>query len=257
MIDLHVHLLGHLDREATKEHIRSYLDEAKKRNIIQIGFADHDHYWENLNFHLIREVAGEYPELQVRVGLEVDYREEAEELIKERVNAYPFDYVIGSVHQIGGWFFDFPGEEAKHLMRNPDELYQEYFACVEKAASSGFFQSIGHLDLIKIFKIRPKTDVRKLAVRALEAIKDYGLAVEINTNGRYKPVQEFYPEFKLMQKVHEMEIPITLGSDAHESGTVGRDIPEACELLKSIGVRDVLGFTQRKKEPFLLETVNR
>jgi histidinol-phosphatase (PHP family) len=242
-----------MDRQATKENIRSFLDEAQRKDIRQIGFADHDMYWGDLDFGLLREVAGEYPELQVRVGLEVNYEEDREEKIARMIDSYPFDYVIGSVHQIGGWFFDFPEEEETHLRRDSDSLYQEYFSLVEKAASSGLFNIIGHFDLIKIFKIRPQTDVRILARQALQAIKDHGLALEINTNGRYKPVQEFYPEIKLMEVIQKMEIPFTLGSDAHESGVVGRDLREACQLLKNIGVNDIVGFTQRRKEFLSLE----
>lgn len=255
MLDLHVHLLGHMDREATKENIRSFLAEAQRKDIRQIGFADHDMYWEDLNFDLLREVGSEYPELQVRVGLEVNYEEGREKKIAKMIESYPFDYVIGSVHQIGGWFFDFPEEEKTHLRRDPDSLYREYFSLVEKAASSELFDIIGHFDLIKIFKIRPRTDVRVLADHALQAIKDYGLALEINTNGRYKPVQEFYPEIKLMPVIHKMEIPFTLGSDAHESSVVGRDLYEACQLLKDIGVNEIVGFSQRRKEFFLLNNI--
>ena len=67
MLDLHVHLLGHLDREATPENIGEFLDRAQALGLKQIGFADHDTYWENLNFELIRKRAKDYPQLQVRV----------------------------------------------------------------------------------------------------------------------------------------------------------------------------------------------
>ncbi|NLI92188.1 MAG: histidinol-phosphatase [Peptococcaceae bacterium] len=252
MLDLHVHLIGHQDRKVTRENIRHFLEEAQRKQIRQIGFADHDLYWEDLNFDLIREVGLEYPDLQVRVGLEVDYLEGEEKSIFQKIDAYSFDYLIGSVHQIDGWLFDFPEEERNHLMKDPDQLYEQYFHLVEKAANSGLFDIIGHFDLIKIFKIRPRTDVRKLAARALEAVKDQHLALEINTNGRYKPVGEFYPEYKLIEMIHKMEIPFTLGSDAHEPGVVGRDLWEVCELLRSVGVKKIQGFNLRKSEPISL-----
>lgn len=255
MLDLHVHLLGELDREASEENIRAFLDQAQKKNIKQIGFADHDIYWENLRLDLIREIAAEYPELQVRVGLEVDFIEGKERQIGAMLSAYPFDYVIGSVHQIGDWCFDIPGEELRHRQWEPDDLYRAYFLLVEKAAASDLFDIIGHLDIIKIFNVRPRTDVRVLAARALEAIKDCGLAIEINTNGRYKPVQEYYPEYKLAELICKMEIPFTLGSDAHEALNVGRDIPEACRLLKNLGVRRLTGFESRKPIDFSWQDV--
>ena len=248
MLDLHVHLLGHLDREANADNIRTFLEQARTSNLKQIGFADHDMYWEKLKLGLIREVAEEYPDLQVRVGLEVDYREGLEWPIKRLLDSFPFDYVIGSVHQLDGWFFDSPGEEEKHKCCDPDKYYRQYFDAVEKAASSGLFDIIGHFDLIKIFNMRPHTDVRTLAASALRAIKEQGLVVEINTNGRYKPVKEFYPELKLIEIMKEMGIPFTLGSDAHDSVAVGRDISEVCHMLKELNIDYVVGFKQRKPQ---------
>lgn len=252
MLDLHVHLLGHRDRKATKENIRCFLEEAKRKKLVQIGFADHDDYWEDLKLNLIREVAEEYPELKVRVGLEVDFREGIEEKIQTMKDAYPFDYIIGSVHQIGDWFFDFPEEEEEHFKRESDNIYREYFSLVEKASASRLFNIIGHFDLIKLFKLRPKTDVRILAESALKAVKKNGLVLEINTNGRYKPVNEFYPEDKLIEMIKKMEIPFTLASDAHEPGVVGRDLLEVCELLRTIGIKEIIGFAKGKQERFLL-----
>ncbi|UWG98362.1 histidinol-phosphatase [Dehalobacter sp. DCM] len=245
MLDLHVHLLGHRDREANRDNIRSFLGEALRKKLTRIGFADHDYYWHELNFDLIRETALEYPELEVRVGLEVDYREENEESIRRMIDQYDFDYIIGSVHEIKGWLFDYPEEEEEHRRRNPDQLYTDYFSLIEKAARSGLFDIIGHIDLVKLFGIRPYTDVRILAKPALEVIKQNGLVVEVNTNGRYKAVNEFYPDFNLIETIKQMDIAFTLGSDAHEFGNVGRDLFEAAKQLESAGVRTLTGFTRR------------
>lgn len=252
MLDLHVHLLGHMDRLATRENIRDYLEQARKMEIKQIGFADHDLYWDQLDLPLIREVALEYPDLQVRIGLEVEYNQGQEQTIRQMKKSFEFDYIIGSVHEIGGWGFDYPSEEEVHYQQDSDTLYSNYFSLVEKAACSGLFSIIGHFDLIKIFKVRPQTDVRILAARSLEAIKDNSLVVEINTNGRYKPVNEFYPEIKLIEEMKKMEIPFTLGSDAHQASVVGRDLREVCQLLKSLGVRDLKGFKNGQQESFNL-----
>lgn len=252
MLDLHVHLLGHLDRKATEENILSYLDQAKEIRISQIGFADHDYYWNELDLTLIREVSREYSGLQVRIGLELEYREGQEAEIRRLIESYPFDYVIGSVHEIEGWAFDFISEEARHYAQDSDNLYKKYFKLIEKAACSGLFSIIGHFDLIKIFGVRPQTDVRSLATNALEAVKDNGLVLELNTNGRYKPVREFYPETKIIERAKRMEIPFCLGSDAHEAGNVGRDIWEACGLLKSLGLKELTGFSDGRKQLFRL-----
>ncbi|ODA42473.1 histidinol-phosphatase HisJ family protein [Desulfosporosinus sp. BG] len=253
MLDLHVHLVGHNDREANRENIRAFLDQASRRGLKEIGFADHDYYWEQMNFPLIREVAKDYPHLNVRIGLEAEYRPNEEGRIKHLLEQFPFDFVIGSVHEINGWAFDIPEEEPKHWQKDPDELYSEYFEIVTRAANSGLFTTIGHFDLIKIFGVRPKTDILVLADQALMAVAKHGLVLEVNTNGRYKPVQEFYPDQRLREEILRRGIDFTLGSDAHSAEVVGRDIDEAIQLLRQIGVHSVIGFASLDKVSYSLE----
>jgi histidinol-phosphatase (PHP family) len=253
MLDLHVHLIGHQDRPANAENIRAYLNQARKVGLKEIGFADHGHYMADLNLPLIREISREYSELKVRIGLEVDYRPEEEGKIKELLGQFPFDYVIGSVHEMNGWTFDIPGQESKHRERNSDEMYQEYFSWVEMAAASGLFTTIGHFDLIKIFGVRPYTDILELADSALRRIQENGLVLELNTAGRYKPVGEFYPEFKLLEEITRRGISMTLGSDAHQADYVGRDLEEATLLLRQLGITHLIGFNQKEKVYYPIE----
>ena len=253
MLDLHVHLLGHNDREANEENIRAFLDVASRRGLKEIGFADHDYYWEQMNFPLVREVAKEYPDLAVRIGLEAEYRPNEEDRIRNLLKQYPFDYVIGSVHEVAGWIFDIPEEEPSHHQKEADKLYQEYFDVVTQAAKSGLFTTIGHFDLIKVFGVRPTSDILILADEALTTVAEHGLVLEVNTNGRYKPVQEFYPEKRLMEEIKRRDIDFTLGSDAHSAGVVGRDIEEASQLLRQMGVSKVIGFKSLDKLSYAFE----
>ncbi len=246
MLDLHVHLIGHQDRQADETAVRGFLQVAIEKGLVEIGFADHDLYFGELDLPLLREVGKSYPGLKVRVGLEVDYRPGEEEKIQGVLERFPFDYVIGSVHEIEGWAFDSPGEEARHRAQDPDVLYGRYFSLVEKAARSGLFTTLGHLDLLKIYGVRPQKDILELADRALTAAEEMGLAIEINTNGRYKPVGEFYPEPKLLQEAVFRGISVTLGSDAHEAKVVGRDLGEAMALLHHLGAKKVVGFQGRE-----------
>lgn len=247
MLDMHIHLTGHEDRLATAENIREFLDQAQRVGLREIGFADHDYYYKDLDLPLIRKVAEEYPDLKVSIGLEVDYRPEDEAKIKTLVEQFPFDFVIGSVHEMNGWVFDLPEEEPVHRQKDPDTIYTEYFEWVEMAAASGLFTMIGHFDLIKLFGVRPRTDVLRLADAALTTIQKNGLVMELNTAGRYKPVGEYYPELKILQEIKRRGIAMTLGSDAHRAEHVGRDLDMAAQLLKDLGVKELVGFKQRQK----------
>lgn len=253
MFDLHTHLIGHQDRPANRENIQDFLEAAQRAGLQEFGFSDHDMYFEDLNLPLIREVAQGYPDLRVRIGLEVDYRKEDEEKIKSLLQTFPFDYVIGSVHEIKSWLFDYPDQAQKHREEDPDRLYLDYFDLVEKAARSQLFTTIGHFDLIKLFGVRPRTDVRELADQALRAMAESGLVAEINTAGRYKPIGEFYPEAKLIREMVDRGIDFTLGSDAHEARYVGRDLQEGVQLLQACGVKRLVHFDQMKQLTFNLD----
>lgn len=253
MLDLHVHLLGHNDREASRETIAAFLDEATRRGLKEIGFADHDYYWDQMNFPMIREVADDYPHLAVRVGLEAEYRPHEEGRIKNLIEQFPFDFIIGSVHEFDGWVFDIPEEEHMHWKKDIDQFYSRYFEVVTLAAKSGLFTTIGHFDLIKIFGARPSKDILALADEALTVVAEQGLVLEVNTNGRYKPVQEFYPERRLIEDIHRRGIEFTLGSDAHCAGNVGRDLSEASQLLHEVGVKSLVGFSRLDKVSYSLD----
>lgn len=253
MLDMHVHLIGHNDpREVDRENIRAYLEEASRRGLKEIGFADHDYFWDLMNFPMIREVAEGYPDLAVRIGLEAEYRPHDEGRIKQLLKQYPFDFVIGSVHEFDGWVFDIPEEEPMHHKKDADEFYSRYFEVVTLAAKSGLFTTIGHLDLIKLFGVRPKKDILTLADEALTTVAEHCLVLEVNTNGRYKPVAEFYPERRLVEEIMRRGIEFTLGSDAHCAKVVGRDIEEASQLLLQIGVQSVVGFASLEKVRYKL-----
>ena len=41
LVDYHNHLIGHADREATKENAAKFLRRAEEMNIKELGFSDH------------------------------------------------------------------------------------------------------------------------------------------------------------------------------------------------------------------------
>ncbi|MDR0433714.1 MAG: histidinol-phosphatase HisJ family protein [Gracilibacteraceae bacterium] len=248
LVDTHVHLLGHRDRPATEANIRLFLDAAVRRDLSLIGFADHEEYLEDMRPDLLRTVALDYPQLRVLVGVELDYRPGEEGRLRAALRRHKFDFAIGSVHELTGRAIDRTAAEADALGLSADELYRRYFACVAQAAASGLFDIVGHIDLVKIFGARPQTaTAADLAAGALDAVAAAGCAIELNTNGRYKPVGEWYPSPSLLAAAAARNIPVTTGSDAHYPEQVGREIAEAAAVLSAIGARRPEKFGRRAR----------
>jgi histidinol-phosphatase (PHP family) len=166
----------------------------------------------------------------------------------ERVLSADVDYMIGSIHFLGEWGFDNPEFNHEYKNRNIDDIWQEYFDNIEAMAKTGYFDIVGHLDLMKVFNFIPKKDIRGIAVNALKAIKKSNMVVERNTAGLRKPCKEIYPNPTLLEMAYELDIPITFSSDAHAIGQVGYKYAEAIKLAKNIGYTQAVTFNQREKE---------
>jgi len=245
-VDYHVHALGHLEFAHTAAHLERVLTAAREAGVQEIGLADHDEYAKHFCLSVVQEVAACFPDLQVRQGVEVDYQPEREEEIRTILDHHPWDFIIGSVHTVDGWPFDHPDYREGYDRWDADELYKAYYRGIAQAADTGLFDIIGHLDLIKVFGCRPRADRLALARPALEAIRDLGLCVEVNTNGWYKPVGEVYPEEQLLQESQKLGIPVTTSSDAHSPDQVGRDLDRARIFLHKAGYKTVTTFQHRQ-----------
>lgn len=247
LVDYHVHGMGHGTYNHSRDDLAAFIQTGLSVNLKEIGFAEHDWYLNKINWTNLSSIQADFPQVTVRIGLEVDYFPEREKEIAGWLMKHPFDYVIGSVHHIGDWMFDHPDCVAEYQRWDIDDLYQVYFNLVARLVQSRLFDVIGHLDLIKIFGYRPqRSQPDRMIEPVLKIIRQAGLVVELNTAGRYRPVAEVYPSEKILTRCWEHDIPITLSSDAHEPEQVGRDIGWARELARRIGYRQIATFHQRQ-----------
>jgi histidinol-phosphatase (PHP family) len=252
MIDLHNHTI--LCNHAT-DSIDEYIKKAINKGIKIYGFSDHapmkfdEKYRMNFDemdiYESWLEKAKEKYQDKIKIlkGYEVDFTPEVDERVLER----NVDYFIGSVHFLNNWGFDNPEFLSQWQKRDVDNVYKEYFKLVEKMADSKLFDIVGHLDLIKVFNYRPKNDIKKIAKKAIEAIADTKMVVEINTAGIRKKVNELYPSIELLEMIKKANIDITFGSDAHSKSQVGFKIKKSYELVKMIGFKRVAYFENREK----------
>ena len=232
-----------------------YVAQAMACGIDIFGFSDHAPMAFDERYRMRFDEMALYREeftrlkerydLELLFGYEVDY---LEGYMDERVLGAEVDYLIGSVHFIEKWGFDNPEFIGRYESEDIDEIWRKYFHHIEQMAKSRLFDIVGHLDLIKVFKFLPKSDIVALATPALEAIKAADMVLEINVAGFRKPVGEAYPSKALLQKAYELGIAITFGSDAHEPAQVGLFREEAEALVKSVGYERCATFRNRKRE---------
>jgi histidinol-phosphatase (PHP family) len=257
--DYHMHTP--LCRHATGEPV-DYARRAVELGLTEIGFSDHspmpqDDFdnWRMFDRQLdeyvakIRLAQKEFPQLTIRLALEVDYLPGHEKWIRQLAKRHPWDYLIGSVHYVSdSWDIDNPAKLSEWKKRDAFEVWQIYFERLTLAASSKLFNIIGHADLPKKFGIRPAQSCRPLYNNFILAAAEAGCAIELNTAGLRKDCKEIYPCAELLDLAFRKAVPITFGSDAHAPAEVGLNFAEAVELARSAGYRETCRFTRRQHE---------
>lgn len=256
LVDYHLHtpMCGHAVGEP-----KDYVEMALQRGLDEMGFSDHvilhvdrREYSMRLDqlpryVRRVETLQRLFPKLPIKLGVEVDYSPGSVEKIRAVLRRHSFDYVLGSVHSMGDWFFDDNRYLAEYQRRDIDQVYEKYFRLVQEAALSGLFDIMAHPDLIK-FGYKSKDDPQSLYGETVEAFKEAGICVEVNTSGLRKPVREIYPNREFLKLCLENRIPVTLGSDAHQPKEAGQDLEKAISLLKSVGYKELTLFNERKRK---------
>lgn len=251
--DYHIHST-HSDGRSDPE---AYIGPAIAAGLNEIGFSDHltlflDQQEWNMNPAAVHEYVNQIRDLKekttgiiVRTGLEVDFFAGKEEEILKFLEPIPLDYIIGSVHYQGEKTVDFGPEFYEG--RNIDQLFETYFETVAVAAESGLFDIIGHCDIIRILGYRPSSDPEPLYRMIAKAMKKGDVAFEVNTNGRNRPIADFYPDRKFLHIFREEKVPVCVNSDAHMTSRIGQYFDEAYELLRQTGFNEMAVFENRKR----------
>lgn len=250
-----------LCRHAVGEPVE-YAARAAALGLAEIGFSDHapmarDDFddWRMFDRQLDEYVAqvararAQFPQLTIRLALEVDYLPGQEEWIRALATRHPWDYFIGSVHYVDDrWDVDNPYKVAEWEKRDVDAVWALYLERLTQSAASGLFDIIGHCDLPKKFGHRATKDLRPLYQKFLGAAAAAGVAIELNTAGWRKDCRELYPSRAILELAFAAGVPITFGSDAHAPGEVGADFAQAVALAKAVGYTQACRFAGRKRE---------
>lgn len=247
MIDYHLHVIAHADRPMTVENILAYCEVAGQRGIRQMGITEHDRYLDEIDLAAFQEARDLSQDVELRLGIEIDFVPGQEERMDRFATALPYDYVIGSVHRVDGEEVDRQSDMHIYEQYETYDLYDAYYANVREAALSGRFEVLGHPDLIKIFRRFPERDITPMLELTADAVAESGVVVDVNSAGLRKPVGEIYPSRKLLEMFHRRGVPIILSSDAHAPGEVGMGYGESLPLVRGVGYREVVTFKDRER----------
>ena len=255
-VDLHNHTIRCNHATGSME---DYIKKAIEIGIDIYGFTDHAPMDFEPEYRMNLSQCSEYEnevlrlkekykkDIEITLGYEVDFMSNPKYMEKSILNSN-VDYLIGSVHFLDTWGFDNPEFLKEYENQNIDDIWIKYFKAIEDMAKSNYFNIVGHLDLIKVFKYLPNKDIKLLAYNALKEIKKSAMTIEINSAGLRKPIKEQYPSKSLLELIFELDIDITFSSDAHSISQIGFEYESVKNIAKKIGFTKCVSYIKKEKK---------
>lgn len=192
-----------------------------------------------------------FPDLIIRFGAELAYRPEWTGPLERLSALLPFDFLLGSLHDLDG--VDVSGPEAAAFFdgRRVEASYGRYFDALADLVSWGAFDAVAHFDLVKRYghKAYGDYDAAGLEQRVrpvLEAMCRSGIGMEVNTSGAVQLPRSPYPGVRILTWAREAGVPfLTIGSDSHAPEHFGQGIPEGLRQAKNAGWTSLTCFEAR------------
>jgi len=267
--DMHMHTWFSTDSEACP---RDMADEAVRKGLKTICFTDHfdkdDLEWGeegifdvDAYFVEMQKLQEEYAgKLNIRIGIELGLRTYLKDYYEELTKKYPFDFVIGSVHNVpykkdaeGNILYTDPAAEKLFTDRTDKKAYRLMMeTTLENVRTSECFQTLGHLDyVVRYGKSREKeysyTDYADIIDEILKLLIEKEKGLEVNSAGLKYGLPFAHPHPDVLKRYRELggEI-ITIGADAHKPEHIAYDFAKAEEILKSCGFKYYTEFFEQK-----------
>ena len=186
------------------------------------------------------KIQAQTPDIKILRGMEVDFFDNPKWRtgFEKCISILKPDYIIGSCH-----FIEYNNTLLNsHDWQNADSDFQDillktYWSNIARAAQTGIFNWMAHLDLPKKANIGKSEKWAKYENAAVDTIGKSGTAIEINT-GHYRPYcYEPYPSNRILQMVSDYDIPVLISDDAHAVSQIGRHFDEAENLINQFKLK--------------------
>lgn len=162
--------------------------------------------------------------------------------VQELIRETQPDYIVGSVHHVGGIGIDYNAEHYRQAVQaagSVAQLYCDYFD--DQFAMLEALQPavVGHFDLIRIFDpdylhTLQHGDVQRRITRNLQLIADLGLIMDYNLRGFDKSLEQ-YPSLPVLQQALKTGVTVVPGDDSHGVNSVGRHWDKGVAILRELG----------------------
>lgn len=177
-----------------------------------------------------RRLARRFAErMRILVGMESEWYPGCAPWVAKLRQYHGLDYVVGSVHHVGGACFDYSGElyeQARSRCGGMVGLYAAYLDAQCEMLDTLRPEVVGHFDLIRLhdpdyLRTLSVPEIWARVMRNLERIRDVGAILDINARALLKGQPEPYVCAPILDAAAELGIGVAYGDDAHGVADVG------------------------------------
>lgn len=194
--------------------------------------------------------------LRIKSGLEIDFFPDVEGLLAPFLSAYPWDYLLGSVHCLEHLAVAEHSQGRAYLSRHtPAEVASATVEQTLAAIRSGKFTAIAHLDYLKRldvpgFRQSYQTALADRLEEVFRALVETETAMEINTRAiNTYQLGEPFPGRDALQQAFRCGVrQITFGSDSHRPEELANSFLQAKEFAIQAGFVSVTTYQGGKIE---------
>jgi histidinol-phosphatase (PHP family) len=184
--------------------------------------------------------------VDIRLGLEVDFIPGKNELIHSFIQEYNWDFLIGSVHEINDIQFE---ANYKWSREEGETLWLLYFELLRRVVMSRYFSVVSHPVRMRVNNPHlPQTFDEELEHLAAEAAR-YDVALEING---YDILHYHSLVRRLAKACMVHHTPISVGSDAHYPRGIAQAHQQTENMLREIGIPKIRLWKLMKAEDYFL-----
>lgn len=193
-------------------------------------------------------------QIELYVGLEVDFLDRTYNASIPYFKNLPLDYRIGSIHFlplspvlkernmacIDGAYSEFARTVDAFFEGDIRRMVRRYFEAEMEMVEAGGIDIVGHIDKIYMngqrypgFSLDAEWYRRPL-LDLLDFVRERGLMVEVNTKNLVKK-GETYPHRQFLGELRSRRIPVMVNSDCHYPDLVNDGRAEGFQLLEQAG----------------------
>lgn len=250
LADYHLHTSFSDDSQTPMEDM---VQRALALGLDEICFTEHVDYGVkttlncdyNTYFSTLERLRAAYAgQITIRAGIEFGVQAGTVRQFQEDFQAFPFDFVILSNHQIDNKeFWNYQFQEGK----TQEEFQMAYYgAILEVMGLYKDYSVLGHLDMIKRYDPYgpyPEDNILPIVERILrQAIAD-GKGIELNTSSFKYGLPDLMPSRRILELYHDLGGQIlSIGSDSHTPEHLADHFQEVLPVLREIGFREICTF---------------